>query len=332
MNGRTLLQLGLEIPERNGLDTFNTEILRELTYNITELEHYVNTNERLLLDEQKAVFNLIKEHLLFAHGGLFFLDASGGTGKTFLINLILAEVRKNRGIALAVASSGIAATLLEGGKTAHAALKLPLNIIATDNPICNIAKGSNKSILLKEAKIIIWDECTMAHKKSLEALDRTLKDLTGNSQIMGGKLVILAGDFRQALPVVPRGTPADELNTCLKSSSLWPFVRKISLKTNMRARLYGDEGAERFSSKLLQLGNGTIPVDLQSGEIEFSSDICHLVSSAEELIERVYPNLVENYRVHSWIIERAILAPKNITVNDIKQRNTENNSWSCNII
>jgi hypothetical protein len=27
------------------------------------------------------------------NGGLFFLDAPGGTGKTFLINLLLAEIR-----------------------------------------------------------------------------------------------------------------------------------------------------------------------------------------------------------------------------------------------
>ena len=40
-------------------------------------------------------------------GGFFFLDAPGGTGKTFVTNLLLAEVRQKKGIALAVASSGI---------------------------------------------------------------------------------------------------------------------------------------------------------------------------------------------------------------------------------
>ena len=48
-------------------------------------------------------------------GGIFFLDAPGGTGKTFLISLILATIQSQHGIALALASSGIAATLLEGG-------------------------------------------------------------------------------------------------------------------------------------------------------------------------------------------------------------------------
>ena len=51
--------------------------------------------------------------------GKYFLDVLGGTGKTFLINLLLAKVTFDKKIALAVASSGIAATLLEGGRTAH---------------------------------------------------------------------------------------------------------------------------------------------------------------------------------------------------------------------
>jgi PIF1 helicase. len=40
-----------------------------------------------------------------------FLDAPGGTGKIFLIKFLLANVRFDRQIALAVAASGIAATL-----------------------------------------------------------------------------------------------------------------------------------------------------------------------------------------------------------------------------
>ena len=48
-------------------------------------------------------------------GGILLLDAPGGTSKTFLINLILAKLQSEGKIALATASSGIAATLLSGG-------------------------------------------------------------------------------------------------------------------------------------------------------------------------------------------------------------------------
>ena len=48
-------------------------------------------------------------------GKLFFIDGPGGTGKTFLYDLLLARVRSQGEVALAVASSGLAALLLAGG-------------------------------------------------------------------------------------------------------------------------------------------------------------------------------------------------------------------------
>ena len=66
----------------------------------------------------------------------------------------------------------------------------------------------------------------MMHKHGFEALDRTLQDVRENNKIMGGLLILLAGDFRQTLPIVTRGTPADELKASLKVSYLWRSVWK----------------------------------------------------------------------------------------------------------
>lgn len=75
----------------------------------------------------------------------FFLDATGGTGKIFFISLILTELRSNNGIILAVASSGIAVTSSDGGRTAHSVFKLQLNI-------------QNNPDAVKQCQIIIWNE------------------------------------------------------------------------------------------------------------------------------------------------------------------------------
>jgi len=75
--------------------------------------------------------------------GIFFLDTTGETGKTFLISLVLASIRAQSQIALAVASSGIATTFLEGERTANSAHKLPLNSQMVDKLTCNSQKISN---------------------------------------------------------------------------------------------------------------------------------------------------------------------------------------------
>ena len=249
-------------------------------------------------------------------GGVNFLDAPGGTGKTYLLNLLLAKVRQEGDIALAVASSGIAATLLDGGKTAHSTFKLPLNIASCDMPTCNINKGTFRAELLRRCRLIVWDECTMSHKRMFEAVDRTLKDIRGSNQLMGGMLVVLAGDFRQTLPVITGGTPADELQACLKSSTLWHHVKVLQLTTNMRVHLHGDHTAGAFARVLLSIGNGRQQTDAD-GSIMLDNNICTVVTTLDQLIDSVYPRFADNMYNMDWLRERVILAPTNDSVNKI---------------
>lgn len=121
----------------------------------------------------------------------------------------------NEEIVLALASSGIAATFTDGGQTAHSGLKLPLNVADYEFPVCDITKSSARGQILKQCKAIIWDESTMAHR---ESLNRTLQDLRDNTNIMEGVLLILSGDFRQTLLVIPKSMPADGINAFLKKS------------------------------------------------------------------------------------------------------------------
>lgn len=107
----------------------------------------------------------------------------------------------------------------------------------------------------------------MVHKRALEALHRTLKDLRNDSRCFGGAMILLSGDFHQTLPVIPRSTAADEINACLKSSNLWRYVKKLQLTTNMRVALLNDTSAEDFSEQLLTIGNRRVPVDESSGLI-----------------------------------------------------------------
>jgi len=114
----------------------------------------------------------------------------------------------------------------------------------------------------------------MVHKRALEELNRTSNDLRNNHDLIGVTMILLAGDFRQTLPVIPRSTAADEINACLKSSNLWGYVKTFNLTMNMRLALQNDESTEMFSKQLLYIGNRIIPVDASTDLISFPSNFC----------------------------------------------------------
>ena len=129
--------------------------------------------------------------------------------------------------------------------------------------------------------------------------------------------MLLAGYFRQTLPIIPRSSPADEMNACLKNSNLWAHVKTLKLTKNMRVRLQNDDSGQTFSNQLLAIGNGKISVDSISGRIQIPSEFFNLVTSKNELVEKVFPNILTNYKNHKWLSEQAILAAKNIDVHEI---------------
>lgn len=110
------------------------DLLCETSYDLDALCQYVQMSLSFLLN--------IVDSVRHQTGGQFFLDAPGGTGKIFVIKIILAKVRLGKDIALTALSSGFAATLLPCGKTAHSTFKLPFDLVKTESPICNISQSS----------------------------------------------------------------------------------------------------------------------------------------------------------------------------------------------
>jgi hypothetical protein len=228
--------------------------------------------------------------------------------------LLLAQIRSSGKVALAVASSGIAATLLSGGRTAHSTFKLPLNVLFDTEYVCPIRKNGPLGKILRETSFVVWDECTMSHRSHIEAIDRTLKDLRCNNKFMGGITFFFAGDFRQTLPVTPKGTRSDVINACLKSSPIWNYVERLYLRTNMRAYLCG--GDDIFPAQLLKIGNGTL--ENENGYISVNHTIGRVFNNVEELISTVYPDIFNlSNKSYQWLCERAIISLRNVTAGEI---------------
>ena len=89
MGGRELSEYGLPQPQT---DRFARVYRREIDFNRGEQEAYVECNLPLLTTDQREVYDCFCSMIDGDEGGMLFLDAPGGTGKTFLINLILAKL------------------------------------------------------------------------------------------------------------------------------------------------------------------------------------------------------------------------------------------------
>lgn len=98
--GMSLKELGLFSPDRRSLPTTCPDPIM----NIDEAE--VEAQKDMMNENQRSVYNAIMTRVQSGDGGIMFIDAPGGTGKTFLTNLIISQVHLNREYAVAVASSG----------------------------------------------------------------------------------------------------------------------------------------------------------------------------------------------------------------------------------
>ena len=146
--------------------------------------------ENQLNDGQKIIYSSIINSInQSVNQKVFFVDGPGGYGKTFLFNMLLAKVRSKGDVALAVVSSGIAALLLDGGRTAHSRFKIP--IPCTKISTLNISKGSDLANLINRAKLIIWDKVPMAHQFTFKAVDWTFKDLIEIEALFEGKIFMM---------------------------------------------------------------------------------------------------------------------------------------------
>ncbi|CAB4425285.1 unnamed protein product [Rhizophagus irregularis] len=267
LNGTSLknfpnMPLPSEGINRSG-DELDQLIREERSYSIIQLENELHQNVPLLNNDQRAIYDAVMQEIEHTDGMCFFVDGPGGTGKTFLYNTLLASVRSHGKIALAVASSGVAALLISGGRTAHFRFKIPIKL--NESSTCNISRRSKEAHLINMTKLFIWDEAPMMHKFAFEAVDRTFRDITQVDRPFGGKIFVFGGDFRQVLPVIPCASRADIVSASLSRSSVWKYMKMMKLTTNMRLcqtdNSQVNQTQKKFAEILLKIGDGKYPIN-----------------------------------------------------------------------
>ncbi|XP_022889075.1 uncharacterized protein LOC111404512 [Olea europaea var. sylvestris] len=208
-----------------GIVSFNVNIdnderlMRMITEETTKLAIERNFSCAATLNkEQQFAYNTIMKKVQDESSEIVFIDGPGGTGKTFLYRALLAGVRYRHFITLATASSGVAASLLPEGRTAHLKFKIPLETVGEVK--CPISKQSALGTLLKMCRLIIWDGTPMVNRCAVESVNKMLRDITNCNLPFGGKVIVLGGNFRQILPVVPKGNKED----IIKASMIYSYL------------------------------------------------------------------------------------------------------------
>ncbi|XP_075475690.1 uncharacterized protein LOC142509589 [Primulina tabacum] len=217
-------------------------------------------------------------------------------------------------IIIAVATSGIAATLLPSGRIAHSRFQIPLR--PTASTLGKIKKQTELADLIRRASAIVWDEVPMANRYAFESVSKSFQDIMENQIAFGRKTMVFGGDFRQMLPVVKRGSKAEQIAASISRSTFWNCVKIIHLQQNMRSAQHIE-----FLQFLLRVGDGlqhTITRDF----IKLSDSIIipwEGEQSIHMMIDSVFPNMINHVNDVNYMVDRAIITPKNVDVDNINQ-------------
>ena len=113
---------------------------------------------KLLSESQTTVFQKIISCLTKSppeNGTTFLVQGHAGTGKTFLLNQILAHCESNDIKAIALAYTGIASCLLKRSKTVHSQFRIPWD---RKKIKCMLDSTHPMYKSIQTAKVVLWDQ------------------------------------------------------------------------------------------------------------------------------------------------------------------------------
>ena len=112
-------------------------------------------------------------------------------------------------------------------------------------------------------ELLILDEALMAHSHNILAVDRMMRDMTKNNTFFCYKIIILCGDPRQTLPVIPKDSRSHIANaSMMKCPHIWNKSIRINLTVNMRIIRNGNNpDAITFTNFLLDVGENNINLE-----------------------------------------------------------------------
>ena len=283
-----------------------------------------------LTEEQKLVLFEAEQSIMNATSFYAFINADAGTGKTYTLNTLIARLTYVHKVqVISAAFTGIASTLILNGRTFHSQFKATLKPESGGG--FNIRKKSKLAENIKKTKVIVIDEAPQINVLYYVDLDEFLRDLMEVDEPFGGIRVILAGDFKQTLPIVRKANQVSQVRACIKSSDhIWNLFKhnQYSLTKNMRVEVGESEQEiekmKEFMVFLRRLGTGVLPPN-EEGNITLPDKMVESDFESEEemqdmAIEYLFGNINDHVNDTQYMMNNVILCPLNKSVREINDK------------
>jgi len=263
---------------------------------------------------------------------LFSINASGGCGKTYMINVFLHAVRRLGIITASVSSIGIGALQFDDGQTVHSMFRIPIqeetDVLHGDKLSSRLMKtledghSSQRIAFLRACEVIVWDEISPIRNTVFQAVDNLFRKLCGKPNIpFGGKFFVFLGDWKQIPPVDDstertRFWDGDPIAfesiffLSVKSTALWRHsVQKLSLTINERAKY-----DVMFQIDLHAIGNGH-----WNGEVPIEKFGFEIFTNLKEAMDWLFvEGELEPYDP-KVIAQKAVMSPYNESVDEVNE-------------
>ena len=163
--------------------------------------------------------NQEKALAILKSGRNVFLTGSAGTGKTYVLNQYIKYLRARRIPVSVTASTGIAATHLEG-TTIHAWSGIGIKDRLNSRQLRELKSKKYLQKHMEKTKVLIIDEISMLHGKQLDLVNQVIRSFKENDEPFGGIQLVLCGDFFQLPPIGEAGESSRDKFSFMSSSWL----------------------------------------------------------------------------------------------------------------
>jgi len=212
-------------------------------------------------------------------GSNVFLTGSAGTGKTYVLNQYIKYLKARKIPVSITASTGIAATHLQG-TTIHAWSGIGIKDSLSTRNLRDLKEKKYLKKNIDKSRVLIIDEISMLHKKQFDLVNEVLQFFRETHDAFGGIQLVLCGDFFQ-LPPIGNTSEVNKDKFCFMSQA-W-LDAKLSI-------CYLTDQFRQTDSKLDKILN-----EIRSGYV--SSNSIELLKSNNKEIEAEEPTRLYTHNI-----------------------------------